>query len=137
MPVRDFCASLHRRAVSHMNPPVWIGSAGVVVTFVVGCGLFPDQAHTLFQSLQAWIVNHLGWFYVLVATGLLIFVLTLPWGRFGQLRLGPPDSRPDFRFGTWLSMLLAAGMGIGIIFFGVSEPLQLDVRKKRHYFRVT
>jgi choline/glycine/proline betaine transport protein len=107
-----------------MNPPVWIGSALVVVTFVAYAGFFPDQALRNFRSLRIGITEHFGWFYVLAVSVMLPFVLYLVLSRYGHLRLGPDDSRPDFRLIPWLSMLLAAGMGIGIVFFGVSEPLQ-------------
>jgi choline/glycine/proline betaine transport protein len=115
---------LYRHFVSHMNPPVWLGSAGAVIAFVLfGC-VMPETARVVFAAVQGWIVAQLGWFYILTASGLLLFVLWMMAGPFGHIRLGPDDSHPEFRNVTWFSMLLAAGMGIGIVFFGVAEPLQ-------------
>jgi choline/glycine/proline betaine transport protein len=107
-----------------MNPPVWLGSAAVVVIFVACGALAPEATGAAFAKIQSLILARFGWFYILGATGMLVFALWLAAGPFGQVRLGPPDSRPDFHFIPWVSMLLAAGMGIGIVFFGVSEPLQ-------------
>jgi len=106
-----------------MNPPVWIGSALVVVAFVGSGSLFPETSKRVFGAVQSAIIENLGWYYILAATAMLVFILVLLCGRFGRIRLGPDDSRPDFRYLTWFSMLLAAGMGIGIVFFGVAEPL--------------
>jgi len=112
-----------KKFASHMNPPVWIGSALVVILFVTIGALYPAWMETNFERLQSAIVNHLGWFYILAATCMLVFVLYLACSSFGSIKLGPPDSKPEFHFIPWASMLLAAGMGIGIVFFGVSEPL--------------
>jgi len=114
----------YRRFVSHMNPPVWLGSAAVVIVFVAYGALVPERALANFQTLQRLITNELGWFYVLAVAAMLAFVVYLLFSPYAGLRLGPQDSRPDFRFLPWVSMLLAAGMGIGIVFFGVAEPLQ-------------
>lgn len=106
-----------------MNPPVWFGSAGIVVGFVFLGGLFPDFTQRIFSALQSGILNNLGWFYILSASLLLIFVLWLGIGPFGRMKLGPDDSEPEFRFVPWFCMLLSAGMGIGIVYFGAAEPL--------------
>ncbi|MGJ3241329.1 MAG: BCCT family transporter [Opitutales bacterium] len=106
-----------------MNPPVWFGSAAVVVGFVLLGVLAPGTTGEVFAALQRWLVNTFGWFYIGAVTVLLVWVLLLPIGPAGRIRLGPDDSRPEFRNLTWFSMLLAAGMGIGIVFFGVAEPL--------------
>jgi len=106
-----------------MNPPVWIGSACVVTAFVVSGSVFPETSKRAFGALQGAIIDNFGWYYILAATALLGFIVVLLFSRFGRIRLGPDDSRPEFRNITWFSMLLAAGMGIGIIFFGAAEPL--------------
>lgn len=107
----------------HTNPPVWLGSATVVMLFVGLAGLFPARSQEVFQAIQSKIVNTLGWYYILAASLMLGFVLWLLFSRYGSVRLGAPDSRPEFGYLAWFSMLLAAGMGIGIVFFGVAEPV--------------
>ncbi len=106
-----------------MNPPVWIGSALVVLAFVTLGALFPGRMETTFAALQGAIVDHLGWFFALATTAMLAVALYLLVGPHGDIKLGPPDAEPEFRFVTWMGMLIAAGMGIGIVFFGVAEPL--------------
>ena len=106
-----------------MNPPVFLGAAGVVVAFVVLGGLFSETSAALFGALQEGIVRWAGWFYVLVASGFLVLALYLGLGPYGRIRLGGDDARPEFGFASWFAMLLAAGMGIGVAFFGAAEPL--------------
>ena len=112
-----------RRFSGAMNPPVWLGSAAIVVAFVLGGSLFSERAKAAFTAVQTAIVENLGWFYVLAATAILVFVVALLFSRFGQLRLGPDDAEPEFSYGGWLAMLFSAGMGTGLVFWGVAEPL--------------
>jgi choline/glycine/proline betaine transport protein len=114
----------YQRITSHMNPPVWFGSALVIIAFVFYCGLFTEQAGDTFNAIQSWIVSTLGWFYILAASSLLFFVIWLFISPYDDVRLGPEDSRPDFRYFSWFAMMMSAGMGIGIVFFGAAEPLQ-------------
>jgi len=106
-----------------MNPTVFFGSAAIVVVFVIGGGLFTESAAALFQATQRNISRYLGWYYVLVVSGFLVFALALLSFPVKRVRIGGPDARPEFsRFG-WFTMLFAAGMGIGLVFYGVAEPL--------------
>jgi len=115
---------LTRRATSHMNPPVWIGSATCVITFVLFGTIFTEQARRTFVAVQSFIVDTFGWWYVLTASVLLAFVLFLVFSQFGRVKLGEPDEEPEFHVLTWFSMLMSAGMGIGIVFFGAAEPIE-------------
>ena len=107
----------------HTNPPVWLGSATVVIVFVALASIFPQSSQVVFQQLQSSIVDTLGWYYILAASLMLLFVLWLLFSPYGKVRLGEKGSRPEFGYLAWFSMLLAAGMGIGIVFFGVAEPV--------------
>jgi len=82
-----------------------------------------DTVGGFFAHVQKAIVTHMGWFYVISMTGFLVFAVWLLFSRFGKIRLGPDDSRPDFSTPTWFAMLFSAGMGIGLIFFSVAEPI--------------
>ncbi|MCB9782389.1 MAG: BCCT family transporter [Candidatus Omnitrophica bacterium] len=106
-----------------MEPWVFLPSAAAVILFVAFGALFTDTARSMFQALQDGIVETMGWFYILSTTLLLVFVVWLMFSRFGRIRLGGEDSRPEFGYLTWFCMLLSAGMGIGIVFFGAAEPL--------------
>ena len=85
--------------------------------------LFPDASSSAFGALQAAIVENASWFYGLVMAILLITSGVLAFSRVGNIRLGPDNSSPDYSMFSWLSMLFAAGVGIGLMFYGVAEPV--------------
>ncbi len=85
--------------------------------------LFPDASSSAFGALQAAIIENASWFYGLVMAILLITSGVLAFSRVGNIRLGPDNSSPDYSLFSWLSMLFAAGVGIGLMFYGVSEPV--------------
>ena len=85
--------------------------------------LFPDASTSAFGALQAAIVENASWFYGLVMAILLITSGVLAFSRVGNIRLGPDNSSPDYSLFSWLSMLFAAGVGIGLMFYGVAEPV--------------
>lgn len=107
-----------------VNPPVFFTSAGLILAFVLLAALFPNRARTWFDTAQTRIMLDFGWFYVLAVAGFLIFVLFLMFSRYGDVRLGPDDSEPEYGYLSWFAMLFSAGMGIGLLFFGVAEPIQ-------------
>jgi choline/glycine/proline betaine transport protein len=104
--------------------PVVVPSLVVLGLLLVGCGLFPQQADRFFSDMQAWVVGHFDWFYSVAVTLFLAFLVLVAASRFGDIRLGPDDAKPEFSFLSWTAMLFAAGMGIGLMYFGVGEPLQ-------------
>lgn len=105
------------------HPVVFPISAAFILAFVLLGVLATGAVEQAFQSLQNWIVKYCAWLYILAMSGFLVFVLWLGMSRHGRLRLGPDGSRPEFSTPTWLAMLFSAGMGIGLIFFGVAEPV--------------
>lgn len=106
-----------------INPPVFYGSVILIAIFLAVGIIFPDTADVMFGNLQAAILNGFGWLYLLAVGIFLASVLVLTFGRFGRLRLGPDESTPDFSFVSWIAMLFAAGMGIGLMFYAVGEPM--------------
>ncbi|MGF1605015.1 MAG: BCCT family transporter [Rhodothalassiaceae bacterium] len=106
-----------------MQPVVFFGSAGLVVAFVLVGVLATEQAASGFEALRTQVVDLFGWYYALSVTGFLLFALWLMLGPYAHLRLGPDDSRPDFGLYSWFAMLFSAGMGTGIVFWAVAEPL--------------
>jgi len=107
-----------------VNPPVFFISAALILAFVLFGALFPQQAGQVFAAAQAVIIVDFGWFYVVAVAGFLFFVLFLMLSRYGDVKLGPDDSEPDYSYLSWFAMLFSAGMGIGLLFFGVAEPIQ-------------
>jgi choline/glycine/proline betaine transport protein len=111
------------RITAHMNPLVFFGSAALVVAFVAAGAGFTEATAALFQTVQESITRFLGWYYVLVVTGILVLTLAILATPARKVRLGGPDARPEFSRLGWFGMLFAAGMGIGLVYFGVAEPL--------------
>jgi choline/glycine/proline betaine transport protein len=112
-----------RRRV-RINPPVFFVSAGVIVAFVLFGALFTERAGRLFDRLQSEIVQDFGWLYILAVAGFLLFAVFLLVSRYGDIKLGPDEAEPDYSYLSWFAMLFSAGMGIGLVFFGVAEPIQ-------------
>ncbi|MDQ8202818.1 BCCT family transporter [Pelagicoccus sp. SDUM812003] len=106
-----------------INPPVFYGSAALILLFVLFAALAPEQADALFSGLQSQVTDKFGWFYVLAVAGFLVFVIFLAVSRCGDVKLGPDHSKPDYSYRSWFAMLFSAGMGIGLMFFGVAEPV--------------
>ena len=107
-----------------INPPVFFGSGLLVFLLVVYAVSFPStNAMAVFSQIQASISTNVSWFYVLVVALILLTVTFLGISRYGEIKLGPDHAEPDFSFGSWFAMLFSAGMGIGLMFFGVSEPV--------------
>lgn len=103
--------------------PVFYPSAGLILLLVGLSILIPKQTEELFSQAQQWVAADAGWFTVLSVASFLVFVVGVAFSNFGKLKLGPDHSMPDYSYLTWLSMLFAAGMGIGLMFFGVAEPV--------------
>jgi len=109
---------------SRMNPRVFWGASLIICVLLVLAIAAPGESDRLFRLAQAWVIDTFGWFYIASVAGFLLLVLFLGLGPTGRLKLGPADSEPDFPYGSWLAMLLAAGMGIGLMYFAVAEPIQ-------------
>lgn len=108
---------------SLLNKPVFYTSSTLIFCLLLFAAGAPETADALFQQLQNAIVTNGSWFYVLTVAIIVVFVVFLGVSRYGEIKLGPDHATPEFSFTTWLSMLFAAGMGIGLMFFGVAEPL--------------
>ena len=108
---------------ARIEPAVFLSSAAVVV-LVLAFGVFdPALAKELFLGLQDWILGTWGWLLVASTALFLIFSVWCALGTRGRLRLGPEGEAPDFALPSWFAMLFSAGMGIGIMFYGVAEPV--------------
>jgi BCCT family betaine/carnitine transporter len=102
---------------------VFLISALVVVLFVVLTISFQQQAEPVFSSMRGWLTSNLDWFFISAANIFVLLCLGLIVSPLGKVRLGGTEAKPDFGYAGWFSMLFAAGMGIGLMFYGVSEPL--------------
>jgi choline/glycine/proline betaine transport protein len=111
------------RIDQHLNRPVFYLSSLAILALVLFALIAPQTADIFFTDLQQTIIENGSWFYVVSVAIILITVLYVGFSRFGEIRLGPDHCKPDFSLPSWLSMLFAAGMGIGLMFFGVAEPV--------------
>ena len=84
---------------------------------------FPDGTGEVLTNMQSWIVTNFGWYYMLVIGGFIAFAAFMGLSRYGSIKLGNDDEKPEFGVFSWFAMLFAAGMGIGLVFYGVGEPL--------------
>ncbi len=107
----------------HTNPPVFLISGAVVLVLLALGVIFPVGFGSVASGLLSWITTYFGWFYILSVSFMLIFVVWLMFTRWGGIRLGPDDSRPEYGTTSWFAMLFTAGMGIGLVYYGVAEPI--------------
>jgi len=108
---------------STLNKPVFFISAGLIIAVCLYGALFSEHASLVFSDLQSWLLTNLGWLYMGSVAGFFMLVIYLAFSRFAHLRLGADDSEPEYSYSSWFAMLFSAGMGIGLMFFGVSEPM--------------
>jgi len=106
-----------------IHNPVFAISASLVVVFVLGTLLFLDQAAGAFTNMRVWITSTFDWFFIISANIVVLFCLGIAVSPLGRVRLGGPDAAPRYGYPGWLAMLFAAGVGIGLMFFGVLEPV--------------
>ncbi|WP_439182827.1 BCCT family transporter [Carboxylicivirga taeanensis] len=105
------------------NGPVFITSLVVIAILVMTTLLVGKPMEKYFTQIQSTVSNNTGWFFILMVNALLVFALFLGFSRFGKIRLGGKDARPEFSKTGWFAMLFSAGMGIGLLFWSVAEPV--------------
>ncbi|MFD4641536.1 BCCT family transporter [Lentzea sp. NPDC058436] len=98
-------------------------AAGLTLAFVTWGIVGTDSLASASKAALGWIIQHLGWAFVLSATGFVVFALWLAFSRYGKIPLGQDDEKPEFKTVSWVAMMFSAGMGIGLMFYGVNEPL--------------
>jgi glycine betaine transporter len=98
-------------------------SAGFILLVVLWGILAPDNMAAVFDDVLASLTRNFGWLYLWIVLGLVLFAAFLALSRYGNLKLGGGDEEPEFSAGSWFAMLFAAGMGIGLVFWGVAEPV--------------
>ena len=103
--------------------PVFVISSITIIVFILGSLIFQKQATTLFGNVRVWLTTNLDWLFMGTANLVFLFCLFVALSPLGKIRLGGSDAKPEYSYLTWLAMLFAAGVGIGLLFFGVSEPV--------------
>ncbi|WP_104205185.1 BCCT family transporter [Billgrantia saliphila] len=108
---------------NHGGQRVFAVSALIIAALVAIGASFPDAFGSAADTALAGVTHLFGWFYLLSVFGFVICLMFLAFSRYGKIRLGPQDSTPSFSFFSWVSMLLAAGFGVGLVFYGMAEPM--------------
>ena len=103
--------------------PVFVISSIAIVVFIIGSLIFQEGATKLFGDIRVWLTTNLDWLFMITTNLLFLFCLVVAFSPIGKVRLGGADAKPEYSYLTWLAMLFAAGVGIGLLFFGVSEPI--------------
>lgn len=103
---------------------VFVSALVIAVAFIAWAAVAPDNIADVGSTMQSWVVQNLGWLYGVVAVACVVFMFVIAYRPTGHIRLGPDDAEPDYSTLSWISMLFAAGLGIGLIFYGPMEPLQ-------------
>lgn len=106
-----------------INPVVFYSSALLILLFSFITIFFTDYADRGIDHVLEWVSNTFGWYYLLAATLYIVFVVFIAASRFGSIKLGPEQSKPEFSLMSWTAMLFAAGIGIDLMFFSVAEPV--------------
>ena len=106
-----------------IDPWVFGPAAAISLAFVLWGVLDSDGVATVADDVLSWVISTFGWMFVLSTAAFLVFAGVLAFSRFGRVRLGKDDDRPEFRTTSWIAMMFSAGMGIGLMFFAVAEPI--------------
>lgn len=106
-----------------ISPPVFWTSSILIIVFLVLTLLNVKTASAVFNAAKFWVCEYTGWFFVIAVNLVLAYAFWLLFSKYGNLRIGGQDSRPEFSLFGWFSMLFSAGMGIGLLFYGVAEPI--------------
>ena len=104
-------------------PAVFWPAMAVILGVALLSVLFPESAGDVMETSQGWIVANLGWFYMLAIGIFVAFAIIVALSSWGSIRLGRDDDEPEFGLLSWFAMLFSAGMGVGLVFYGVAEPL--------------
>lgn len=106
-----------------IHNPVFAISALLILVFVITTLLLPSEAKSVLESAKSWSIDYFDWFFMVASNLFIIFCLALLVLPLGKIRIGGEDARPEFSTLSWFAMLFAAGMGIGLMFWSVAEPV--------------
>lgn len=106
-----------------LHPGMGLAAKGMVAAFVIFTVLNVDFAGSVYGAVRGWIESGLSWYYITTVTVLFFICVYLMFSKWGSVKLGDDDSKPEFSYFSWFAMLFSAGVGIGILFFGVAEPI--------------
>ncbi len=106
-----------------VDGPVFWPAAVLIVVFIAITLIIGEPMNKVFSAIQDSISNYGGWFFIIAVNFFLFFVIYIAFSKYGKIRLGGQNAKPEFGLGSWFAMLFSAGMGIGILFWSVGEPI--------------
>jgi choline/carnitine/betaine transport len=106
-----------------IDPVVFSVTGAIAIGFVVWGLISTSSLGSASSSAQEWVITNTGWFFVLTSSFFVLFVIWLAASKYGRIPLGQDDEEPEFKTVSWIAMMFSAGMGIGLMFWGVAEPL--------------
>jgi len=109
--------------LSGTSVPVYMASKIVVITLVIFTIVATDMATLLFSAVNSWILGVFKWWYIGIVASVLIYAFWMMLSRYGNIRLGDQNGKPDYSYSSWFAMLFGCGMGIGLIFWSIAEPI--------------
>lgn len=107
----------------HKPGAVFWTAVGLIAAFVIWAAVSPESLGGTMTTAMNWVAESVGWSYLVVTLGCIALLIYIAFSRFGTIRLGADDARPEFSTWAWLAMILSAVMGIGLISYGVAEPI--------------
>ncbi|GGK38468.1 BCCT family transporter [Nocardia camponoti] len=132
--VTDGVAGNSRKRPPRLDRPIfWVSALGTLA-FVLWGVFDQDSLASTASTAQRWVITNTGWLFVLASSSFVVFVIWLAISRYGRIPLGDDDEKPEFRTVSWIAMMFSAGMGIGLMFWGVAEPLSHFVAPPPHTF---
>ncbi|MDO4907934.1 choline BCCT transporter BetT [Neisseria sp.] len=106
-----------------VNKTVFAAASVISIALILFTIMFPEISESVLGNSLRWVSDHFGWYYMLVVAAYSVFSLFVGFSRYGDIKLGKDQDKPDFPFLAWAAMLFSAGIGIDLLFFGASEPL--------------
>ena len=114
---------MQRSAGSAIDPVVFWVAAGISALFVLWGVFFTENLSAVASAVLGFLIDSFGWVFVLATFAFLVFVIFLAFSRYGKIKLGQDEDEPEFRTSSWVAMMFSVGMGIGLMFYGVAEPI--------------
>ncbi|MFC4873551.1 BCCT family transporter [Negadavirga shengliensis] len=106
-----------------IHPPVFWPSVILIVSFIAVTLMVGEPMAVVFEELKGYVTANAGWVFIIAVNAFIVFCFYLGFSKYGKVRLGGKDAEPEFSTGSWFAMLFSAGMGIGLLFWGVAEPV--------------
>src|SRR5699024_8884276 len=111
------------RAVKPVDPIVFSVALGRILVFVIVGAVYPDRTGEIASSSLNWVIVNLGWLFILGVAFFAAFTLPLAFSRYERIHLGQAEEKPEFSTVSSIALMFGAGMGVGLVFYGVAEPM--------------